>query len=65
MESSPKKGWVSMAINKHIAMILRALIDEKLEGRGRLPSRVVSDLNVMRVMLDQSLMIELDIREDG
>lgn len=52
--SDPKKGWLYLAINKQIAMILLALVEEKLSSR-RYSKAAKNDLHVLQVMLLQIL----------
>tara|TARA_R100000655_G_C2991856_1_gene193230 strand:+ start:2347 stop:2547 length:201 start_codon:yes stop_codon:yes gene_type:complete len=50
MVNDPKKGWLFLAINKQIAMILLALVEEKIRSR-RYSKAAKNDLNVLQIML--------------
>jgi len=51
-EYSPKKGWLYIAANEAIVLILYSLVEEKLKKR-RLDKRIKSDLTVIQSLLFQ------------
>tara|TARA_R110002051_G_scaffold15110_2_gene47707 strand:+ start:1128 stop:1328 length:201 start_codon:yes stop_codon:yes gene_type:complete len=50
MRFSPKKGWLYIAVNKEVALILYSLVIDRLEHK-RMNSKVRSDLIVIQSIL--------------